>query len=647
MNENSYNVFISYNSKNKQIALSFARQLTDFGLRVWFDAWRLIPGQPWQEAMEKALTASQCIVVLVGEDGFGKWENEEMRVGIEGQISDPTRNVIPVLLPGGNPKSVQERLFLNRNTWVDFRTGLEDKEAMARLISGISRLEPGDIRFDSNDSSSKNQDLTKASSNNEFVPFTNREDELDAIQSSSSAQYHLIHAPSGYGKSRLLQELDNKFGEKDWHHAYASISRYSSLNDVASSLGEKLELNINHQEATRPGLKLGVAFKNYYLGLLNSAKKYVGLVLLIDLDKESSPELLGKILEEFIPDVKRTIDTLVQFKHGSMSFKVIIAGRYLAMTKEVKSTSLPLDQRALTPFTYDVVKKTIDKDFPDHALKEDRHKLAAHIIYMTGGHPACMAKMYLLYKHNPISVDEFIETCKQDVRAIIAFTAEEVRESLPRGSTLFIKALEALMTFRYINNSILDAIREKYQVEVGDTFDFEDILTKNHLYTRTQHILRDTMVRRLISIHLRDFQPDRYVGHCVESRRLCESILQGEDVQSPAAWALESLYQTLQEQSVNGIDTEEQRLNLRSKFFDEALSSTMNLYLQRHVLLNKKKVIEDQKRLISELALSDQWEFEFSVNYFLRKNLYDNTPYKELELKILNFFETKLKELEV
>ena len=640
-------VFISYNSKDKEFALDLARRLRDEGLDVWLDEWDLIPGKPWQEAIEKAVGISRTIIILIGKDGFGKWENEEARVAVDSQVSDPARSVIPVLLPGSDPKILKKKSFLKRNTWVDFKNGLDDKDAMHKLISGIKKQKPGDTKSKPIKNRSESQNSSDSSSNDNFIPFTNRKDEIDAISFVSSAQYYLIHAPSGYGKSRLLRELDGRvFKEKKWHHAYVVASKYNNLNDIAVNLSKKLNININSEEDTRPGLKLGVAIKNYYSSTSDLPKKFHGLVLLIDLDKESSSELLGKILNEFIPDIQKTIDTLRLFKTGDLPFRVIVAGRYLAMTKEAKSTSLPLDQRALSPFTYDVVKNTIDKEYSDHTLDE-RHKLAAHIIYLTGGHPRCMAQMLLLFKSNPIQADEFLETCEQEIRTIITNTVEEVRGNLPRGNDVFLNAIEALMVFRYVNYSVLDSLRIKYQLDVRDTFDFADLLTKNHLFTRKQPFtLQDDVVRRLISTYMRDHQPRVYVEYCIEARKLCKEILQGQDVQSPTEWTLEYLFQWLQEHSVDSIVSEEKRLNLRSLFFTDILPNALNLYLGRHAKLTKDKAKEDQIALGNELRQDRQWEFEFSVNYFLRKDLYDGTPYKELESKIAEFFEGKLKELE-
>ena len=54
--------------------------------------------------------------------------------------------VIPVLLPGGEERAVEEiSRFLRRHTWVDFRAGLDDEEAFLRFLAGIQGKPPGPI----------------------------------------------------------------------------------------------------------------------------------------------------------------------------------------------------------------------------------------------------------------------------------------------------------------------------------------------------------------------------------------------------------------------------------------------------------------------------------------------------------------------
>ena len=140
-----HDVFLSHNSKDKPAVKWLAIKLEDEAqLKVFLDIWNLIPGDPWQEDLEKALDASRTVAVFLGPAGISGWHNEELRDAINTRVRDPQRRVIPVLLPGTTmPQDDEIPNFLQRLTWVDFRAGLDDEEAFRCLIAGIRGQAPG------------------------------------------------------------------------------------------------------------------------------------------------------------------------------------------------------------------------------------------------------------------------------------------------------------------------------------------------------------------------------------------------------------------------------------------------------------------------------------------------------------------------
>lgn len=140
-----YDVFLSHNSKDKPAVEAIGRKLQEtYGLRCWLDKWNLIPGEPWQEALEKALGNCQTVAVFIGPRSISPWENEEMRSALEEHIQEKRSRVIPILLPGALDKSSKQLpRFLKRVTWVDFREGLEDQNALYNLYCGIKGISPG------------------------------------------------------------------------------------------------------------------------------------------------------------------------------------------------------------------------------------------------------------------------------------------------------------------------------------------------------------------------------------------------------------------------------------------------------------------------------------------------------------------------
>jgi TIR domain len=134
-----FDVFLSHNGNDKPTVRELKRLLAAKELRVWLDEDELRPGIPWQRLLEAGITRSASVAVLVGNDGLGPWEDEEMQGALRLAVNNE-RPVIPVLLPGSPPKP-QLPMFLENRTWVDLRAGFNE-EGLARLIWGITGSRP-------------------------------------------------------------------------------------------------------------------------------------------------------------------------------------------------------------------------------------------------------------------------------------------------------------------------------------------------------------------------------------------------------------------------------------------------------------------------------------------------------------------------
>lgn len=134
-----FDVFLSHNSHDKATVRTIGTELKARGLSVWLDEWELVPGRPWQEALEDIIQTAKSAAVLVGVDGFGPWEIPEMRACLF-EFVNRKLPVIPVLLPGASKPAVLP-LFLRQFTWVDLCGGMT-KEGFDRLAWGITGQKP-------------------------------------------------------------------------------------------------------------------------------------------------------------------------------------------------------------------------------------------------------------------------------------------------------------------------------------------------------------------------------------------------------------------------------------------------------------------------------------------------------------------------
>jgi hypothetical protein len=129
-----FDVFLSHNSKDKSAVRELARLLSARGIRVWLGEEQLVPGRPWQPLLERGIKGSATGAVLVGKDGLGPWESQEMQTLLDQAVS-AGKPVIPVLLPDA-PGAPELPLFLRNLTWVDLRPSITD-EGLDKLVWGI------------------------------------------------------------------------------------------------------------------------------------------------------------------------------------------------------------------------------------------------------------------------------------------------------------------------------------------------------------------------------------------------------------------------------------------------------------------------------------------------------------------------------
>jgi hypothetical protein len=139
-----YDVFLSYNSADRDAVLRLKTRLEERGLSVFVDVWELRPGFSVQKGLSEALENSKSVAIVVGPHGIGRWQDTEIEDSIAEQVQvRATRPVIPVLLPGVSVDSVPR--LLRRENRIDFGSRPEAEE-MARLVWGITGVKPAELQ---------------------------------------------------------------------------------------------------------------------------------------------------------------------------------------------------------------------------------------------------------------------------------------------------------------------------------------------------------------------------------------------------------------------------------------------------------------------------------------------------------------------
>lgn len=132
-------LFLSYTWRDADAVMALAHELGQRGVEVFLDRWYLVPGQPWQEELEKHLASCDAVAVCLGPHGMGSWQQREKGAALIRQGKQPGFPVIPVLLPGGEPSPG----FLELNTWVDLRDGGKYPQAVDILAKAARGEPPG------------------------------------------------------------------------------------------------------------------------------------------------------------------------------------------------------------------------------------------------------------------------------------------------------------------------------------------------------------------------------------------------------------------------------------------------------------------------------------------------------------------------
>jgi hypothetical protein len=465
------------------------------------------------------------------------------------------------------------------------------------------------------------------------IPFTNREDEIKLVLSSFAPAYYLLDAPAGYGKTELLKELERRFQEppeRNWRCAYVSIEEQSTLADLVTKLAGKLDVTPAQDPELPWGWRLGGALQRQWE---NAPKE--GLALLIDLEKRPALSLLKELLEEFIPAIQDSLRALEFFEKNHNRFRVILAGRYLAASKEIRAASLQLKDLRLTPFDYSVIRDSAGEYLAGH--KEDGIKqLAAHLVYLSGGHPGCIAQILEMYKKMGVIPDTFLKFFGKRIwRKIVCGVVDDVRSEIPEGFKGFHKVLDRLSVFRYLDSAILKRIIEEDKIsEVNSGHNLADKLTATYLFTRKGRFLRDDITRRLLAIRLRHEMPEEFLAHCQKAQKMCADRMQEPNVQRPEMWVIEYLFQSLQ-QHANTVQDKNWRRTIREEFFKDVSKA-----LQMFVKGIPPEKWEDEQYAVNQ-AMEEDWEFRFTVNYYLREDQYSDEPYNELQRQIDCFFAQK------
>ena len=97
--EASLKVFISHNKADKETARILAVSLVEHGVNVWFDDWKLQPGDSIVGGIEDGLRECDVFVLIWSKPAHdSQWVGTEIRAYVKRRVEEQSLRIVPIML---------------------------------------------------------------------------------------------------------------------------------------------------------------------------------------------------------------------------------------------------------------------------------------------------------------------------------------------------------------------------------------------------------------------------------------------------------------------------------------------------------------------------------------------------------------------
>ncbi len=280
--KSTVDVFLSYNSRDREAVLKIQKMLSERGISSFLDCQHLTVGLNWRNEIEAALTKVNSVVVFISAEGFGRVQRGEKDLALDRQeFATKAGNkfpVIPILLPSAKPDDVTG--FLSLNTWVDLRTGLENAAAMDAIAHAINGQAPS-LQTPQPELLCPYRGLLAFTEDDAPLFYGRDAFADDLLQKARSLKLIAVVGPSGTGKSSVVQagllpRLRRERAPNAQWEAIIFRPGNRPFHNLASELVALYETNPSKTEQMLAANKLGEALAKNELPLdvpINEALK--------------------------------------------------------------------------------------------------------------------------------------------------------------------------------------------------------------------------------------------------------------------------------------------------------------------------------------------------------------------------------------
>jgi hypothetical protein len=355
--------------------------------------------------------------------------------------------------------------------------------------------------------------------------------------------------------------------------------------------------------------KAGYEVGQCILGLPNKTQN---VLISIDETESLNEDLVKQLLNEFVLAIQGVLS------ENGYSFRLILAGRYIYKWKQL-DISIPLEPISLSPFDFHAVYQTVERFASRNnfrLLTNHKEEFASHLMYFTGGHPRCMAT--ILSEDLGIPIKEIVSNEAAYYTSIVSPVIDEIKTHLPHE----LKGIfETLSVVRRFNARLLKWFIEKKLLEwPKDTeYELENLLLQTYLVSKKSGFLKDDIIRRLLAIHLRKTNMERFIKICEESIAFYTARLKDLQAFRPDIIVVELLFQKVQ------YFFHQDPEHVKEQIF-KAVDDILTLLVPDR----------DFQAVLDGLVecLRGDWEFRFMFNYLLSSRIYSEKPFHDLIKKI-------------
>ena len=200
----AFDVFLSHSSNDKPAVEAIGNLLQAQGIRPFLDKWNLPVGAKWQKELIAALDASTSVAVFIGPSASGPWQDEELQLARRSIRTEPGR------LPSDSrvaPRSGHQldRSVSRERTWVEFSAGVDDAEALQRLVAGVRGAAYSGDAFALPDTPAPYRGLFRFETADAKMFFGRGDDIQRLIDKLNSSAFVAVVGASGSGKSSLVR----------------------------------------------------------------------------------------------------------------------------------------------------------------------------------------------------------------------------------------------------------------------------------------------------------------------------------------------------------------------------------------------------------------------------------------------------------